>query len=48
MAFQLQVKCTNNRATYEALIVGLEILISIRIKKYTNHGGLNKSNHIKF
>jgi ribonuclease HI len=31
MAFQLQIKCTRNKAEYKALIFGLEILIYIGV-----------------
>lgn len=31
MAFQLQVKCINNRVEYETIIDGLEMLLSMRV-----------------
>ncbi|BFG20876.1 hypothetical protein CerSpe_071500 [Prunus speciosa] len=37
-AFQLDFKCTNNQAEYEALIIGLEILKEMKVTRVLVYG----------
>ena len=32
LSFNLSFECTNNQAKYEALVIGLEILLEVRAK----------------
>jgi ribonuclease HI len=32
LAIRLEFKCTNNQAKYEALVVGLEVLMAMKVK----------------
>ena len=41
LSFNLAFKCTNNQVEYEALVIGLEILMDFENKRYTLLGTLN-------
>jgi ribonuclease HI len=41
MAIWLEFKCTNNQAKYEALVVGLEVLMAMKVRDVEAFGDSN-------
>jgi ribonuclease HI len=41
LAIRLEFKCTNNQAEYEALVVGLEVLMAMKVKDVEVFGDSN-------
>jgi ribonuclease HI len=41
LAIRLEFKCTNNQAKYEALVVGLEVLMAMKVKDVEVFGDSN-------